>query len=269
MLILKKKHREGIIWAIKLFFLIGYLFMEFITEGISYYHEYESLVILSILVFGSFYCNHICPYGIISELFEKLGKLVLGKWRNKIQITERYDTKLRYVKYIFGAFFLWIFLSGTANYWGDHGEMYQSTPISMAYRMVKMYLGISILSFFFDRFFCRYLCYQKAWYNLVEFFSPTKITRNADQCTACKICDSKCPMNIPVSTKETIKSDKDCISCYKCVSNCPPKFAALSLTFFGIKVNPFKFILIVSTIYFLLSWLWVIFSIENAIQQWF
>lgn len=269
MVVLKKKHKEGIIWAIKIFFLVGYLFMEFITEGTSYYHEFESLVILSVLLFGTFYCNHICPYGIISELFEKLGKWLLGKWRKKNQIPEGYDTKLRYVKYIFGAFFLWIFLLGTASYWGDHGDMYMSTTVSKIYLMAKIFLGISVLSFFFDRFFCRYLCYQKAWYNLIELFSPTKITRNANQCTACKICNSKCPMNVPVSEKKTIKSDKDCISCYECVSNCPPKSEALSLRFLGIKVNPFRFILIVSAFYFLLSWVWALFSVEGIIQQWF
>jgi len=266
----KGKYKQATIWGIKIFFLVGYLFMEFITEGTSYYHEFESLVIISVLIFGTFYCNHLCPYGIISELFEKLGKWLLGnKWRKKIQIPEKLDSKMRYIKYIFGAFFLWIFLSGTASYWGDHGDMYMSTTVSKVYLMVKMFLGISILSFFFDRFFCRYLCYQKAWYNVIELFSPTKIERDKQSCTSCKLCDYKCPMNVSVSEKNIIKADKDCISCYECVSNCPPKAESLHLKFFGIKVNPFRFILIVSVLYFILSWVWTIFSVEEIIQQWF
>lgn len=262
------KHQAGIVWGIKIFFLLGYLFMEFITEGTSYYHEFESLVILSVVVFGTFYCNQICPYGIISELFEKLGKKLLGKWRKKIQISDHYDTKMRYIKYLFGAFFLWIFLSGKANYWGDHGLMYRSTAVSWIYLIMKMFLGISILSFFFDRFFCRYLCYQKAWYNVIELFSPTKISRNSKLCTSCKICNSKCPMQVPVDSLKTIKSNRDCISCYQCVDSCPPKSGALQLKFFGFTVHPIKFILTVSLVYFLLSWVWVLFSVETYIQQW-
>jgi ferredoxin-type protein NapH len=264
----KLTSRNSILWGVKIFFLTGYLFMEFITEGSSYYHEYETLVILSIFILGTFYCNHACPYGIISELFEKLGKWLLGKWRKRIQFSEKLDTVLRYVKYIFGVFFLWIFISGTASYWGDHGTMYMSTPVSKIYLIVKMFLGISVLSFFFDRFFCRYLCYQKAWYNVIELISPTRIVRNKEACSSCKICDMKCPMNVPVSHKQSIRSDKDCISCYNCVKDCPPKQSALSLKFFGWKVNPFRFVLIAAAIYFVLSWVWARFDVELLIQGW-
>jgi polyferredoxin len=261
--------KEVIVWGIKIFFLVGYLFVEFITEGTSYYHEFESLVLLSVLILGTFYCNHICPYGIISELFEKLGKTVLGKWRNKIQLPLKADRILRYVKYLFGAFFLWIFISGTASYWGDHGDMYMSTAVSKIYLLVKMFLGISVLSFFFDRFFCRYLCYQKAWYNLIELISPTRIVRQKKSCSSCGICDKKCPMNVPVSTKQSITSDNDCISCYKCVDSCPPKNGALNLKFFEITVKPFRFVIFSAAAYFILSWIWVQFSVEVLIQQWF
>lgn len=264
---LKKADKNVINWLIKIFFLIGYLFMEFITEGTSYYHEFESLVILSIFLFGSFYCGHICPYGIISELFGKLGVLILGEKRKKIQIPKSIDSKLRYLKYVFGILFLYIFISGTADYWGDHGVMYKSTAITKAYLFVKMLLGISLLSLFFDRFFCRYLCYQKAWYNIIEFFSLTKIERVDSTCSSCKICKKDCPMSIDVSTKNTIKSNEDCISCYKCVSDCPTKSSALKIKFFGIKIKPFNFIVIVSLTYFILSWIWLIFDVEVFIRN--
>ncbi len=252
-------------WGIKLFFLIGYLFSEFITEGKSYYHEFESLVLISVLILGTFYCNYLCPYGIISEIFEKFGKLILGKNRSKIQIPEKYDSKLRHVKYIFGIFFLGMFIWGNVDYLGDHGEMYFSNPISTVYLIVKMTLGISILSFFFDRFFCRYLCYQKVWYNIIEQISPTKIIRSNKSCTSCNLCNKSCPMNVPVSQLATIRAKKDCISCYDCVKVCPPKFGAMNLVFFRKAVNPLKFIIWSSVVYFILSWAWVIFGIENLI----
>ena len=74
-------------------------------------------------------------------------------------------------------------------------------------------------------------------------------------------------MSIDVSTKNIIKSDEDCISCYKCVSDCPTKFSALNLRFFGKKIEPFNFIIIVSLTYFILSWIWVIFDVEVFIKN--
>jgi len=263
------KKREVIIWFIKLFFLVGYVFTEFLTEGRGYYHEFESLVIISIFFLGTFYCHQVCPYGIVSEIFEKAGKWILGKQRCKIQIPDKYDKKLRYIKYGFGIYFLYVFISGTANYWGDHGLMYQSTPVTSLYLFLKMFLGISFLSFFFDRFFCRYLCYQKAWYNIIEKLSLTKISINKSKCTSCRICESRCPMNIPVSQMKSIKSTGDCISCYNCVSDCPPRFNALNLKMFGKSVSEFKTIVYFAIIYFLLSWGWKVFNIEELIQALF
>ena len=147
--------------------------------------------------------------------------------------------------------------------------MYMSTAVSKIYLMVKMFLGISVLSFFFDRFFCRYLCYQKAWYNMIELISPTRIVRQNKSCSSCGICDKKCPMNVPFSTKQSITSDSDCISCYKCVDSCPPKNGALQLKFFGMKVNPFSFIILSALAYYILSRIWLHFSVELIIQEWF
>lgn len=260
--------RNKIEWSIKLFFLGGYVLSEFIFEdsGLSYYFEPESLVLLSILILGSFYCYHICPFGIISELFEKLGKKLLGSWRRKIQIPLKYDAWLRWLKYGFGIYFLSLFLLTDHSYFhGDHGAMYQSTLISFIYVIVKLTIAITILSFFFDRFYCRYLCYQKAWYNIVEKLSLTKLIRDDKSCIAnCKACTKSCPMQVNINHLSEIRSDNDCISCYKCVNVCPDKASSLKIKFLSFHVGRnLEFMVFSAITFFLLSWVWKIFHIED------
>ncbi len=262
----RKKQLNEIEWSIKIFFLVGYVLSEFIFEdsGLSYYFESESLVLLSMLILGSFYCYHICPFGIISELFEKLGKKLLGSWRKKIQIPFKHDAWLRWLKYVFGIYFFSLFLLTDHTYfYGDHGAMYQSTTISLVYVIVKLTIAITILSFFFDRFYCRYLCYQKAWYNIAEKLSLTKIIRDEQLCiTKCKACNINCPMDVDLNHISVIKTDNDCISCYKCVSTCPDKSSSLQINFLYFQVEHLKFILFSAVTFFLLSWVWKMFSLE-------
>jgi NAD-dependent dihydropyrimidine dehydrogenase PreA subunit len=89
-------------------------------------------------------------------------------------------------------------------------------------------LGILILtivgSFFYKRFFCKYLCPMGAFLAILSKIGITKIKRDAEFCTDCKICDKECPVNIEVSTKEKVTS-AECISCNKCVTACPAKGA--------------------------------------------
>jgi len=55
----------------------------------------------------------------------------------------------------------------------------------------------------------------KAW-----LFPVFKITRNADTCTSCGLCDTACPMGLDVATVDTVEHI-DCHLCGDCVAVCP------------------------------------------------
>jgi polyferredoxin len=55
----------------------------------------------------------------------------------------------------------------------------------------------------------------KAW-----LFPVFKITRNADTCTSCGLCDKACPMGLDVATVDTVEHI-DCHLCGDCVAVCP------------------------------------------------
>ena len=110
------------------------------------------------------------------------------------------------------------------------------------------------------RFYCRYLCYQKAAYNLMNRFSVTSIGRNAATCVGCKKCDRVCPMDVQVFSLETIRG-RDCISCYNCVDEgtCPAEADAMELRFLRRRVDPRSYAYIVTALYVLLTLLALIY----------
>lgn len=58
-------------------------------------------------------------------------------------------------------------------------------------------------------------------------FPGLKITRNAEICTSCRICDKQCPMGLDVS-KPAAVVHIDCHLCTDCIAKCPEK-GALSI----------------------------------------
>ncbi len=55
----------------------------------------------------------------------------------------------------------------------------------------------------------------KAW-----LFPAFKITRNADTCTSCGLCDKACPMGLDVATVDVVQHI-DCHLCGDCIAVCP------------------------------------------------
>ncbi|WP_459930944.1 4Fe-4S binding protein [Desulfosporosinus burensis] len=84
-------------------------------------------------------------------------------------------------------------------------------------------LGITIsVSFFIERPWCKYACPYGAVLGLFNLFRIFRIQRKSSSCINCKACDKACPMNINVSTNNTVRNHQ-CISCLKCTSEhtCP------------------------------------------------
>jgi ferredoxin len=81
-------------------------------------------------------------------------------------------------------------------------------------------LGIVLLlSVFFERPWCRWLCPFGALLGIVQLISPWKIRRNTQMCTSCTLCSRACPMRISVHEKHSIL-DTRCNRCTECISSC-------------------------------------------------
>jgi ferredoxin len=95
------------------------------------------------------------------------------------------------------------------------GELFAEFGIGLAV------LGVSLAgSIVYERFFCKYLCPMGAVLGVMAPVSLFKVRRNAETCIDCNACDKACPVNVTVSTVETV-ADRECINCNECVNSCP------------------------------------------------
>lgn len=246
--------RDGIRLVTVLLFLPWITFIPEKVFGMELEFELELAVVMMFLIFGSFWCGWICPFGNADYFISRIGKTLFPSLQ--FNLPHSLDRPLRYLKYIFLGAFLYIFISQGINYFlEDHMVMYHSTLFSSIYITVKKGL-ILLLPLFIPRFFCKYICFQKAGYNLINRILPlTTIKRDSSECIQCQRCDTTCPMGIKISQLDTV-TGRDCIGCYSCIDKgvCPDRADALHLTFLGTRVNPLVFSLSAIIFYYLITW---------------
>ncbi len=244
--------------TIRVFFIITFFGLGITTEAIigkEIEFESEYVVLLSMFIFGSFFCGWACPFGNLSYFISKLGQERLSKYQ--FQLPEKWDQPLRYFKILMLVGFIWVFAAHGTSYFDDHGEMYKTTLFSYGYFIAKM-VSVFLLSLVLGPFYCRYLCYQKAAYNLLNKFSLTHISRDADKCVDCRKCDNVCPMTISISSMSKIRG-ADCLSCYNCLDKkkCPE--GAMKIRFLGKSFEVTGFVVAALCLYVILTFFALIY----------
>lgn len=82
-----------------------------------------------------------------------------------------------------------------------------------------------------NRAFCKYVCPIVILLKIGSSFSMIKVKKVTDNCTDCKSCEKKCPMDIKITQylKEKKRvSSSECILCHSCISSCPHDVLKLS-----------------------------------------
>jgi len=203
---------------------------EFFVSGTFVQKIHESSFILMFIVFGlaillgPVFCGWVCPFGTFQEWISKIGKKIFKKKYNKF-IPYSVDKYLRFARY----FVLILVIVKTAisaklmfssidpyfalfNIWTDEVAI-------TAYIVLALTVAASL---FIERPFCKYFCPYGALLGITNLFKVFKIKRKKDTCINCKMCDNKCPMNIPLSEISTSRNHQ-CICCLECTSEaaCP------------------------------------------------
>ena len=77
-----------------------------------------------------------------------------------------------------------------------------------------------VLSILVNGAWCRYLCPYGGLLGLVSMLSPFKVSRQAEPCIDCGLCDQVCMARLPVSKLERVSS-AECTGCLDCIATCP------------------------------------------------
>ena len=203
-------------------------FLTFVTTGEFVRRiNVSSFILLFIvlgltMVFGRVFCGFFCPLGTLQEWIRALTKKLGIK--NEIELPRNIDRWARYLKYfvlVIIIYFSWkvgdlVFRSyDPYNALMHLGNEFEEKPVG--YSLLGLVL---VSSLFVKNWWCRYFCPLGAFLSIFRKISPFKLKRNDNICINCKACDRTCIAGLDIESEKEIKS-ADCVSCMRCVSDCP------------------------------------------------
>ena len=188
-------------------------------------------------VFGRVVCGFLCPFGLVQDL---LYKLPLPKMWKKRKLLPG-DRFLKWFKYILLILFCILLpmvivdVVGQGKPWFcayvcPSGTFLGGIPMVAANAGLRtvlgwlwrwklaLLIGIVVLSVFYYRPFCRYLCPLGAIYGCFNAVSLLRYRLNEEACIHCGKCQKACPFELDPSKTP---NHAECIRCGRCLDACP------------------------------------------------
>ncbi len=189
-----------------------------------------TILVVYLLVGGRSYCAWVCPYGLLSEIGEKINNHLVNK---KIIKKHEFDHRVRYA---FWAIFLTLaFTSGYIIFetFNVVGIMSRAIAYGWSVSLMWVIAVLAIEIFYSRRAWCRYICPIGTSYGMLGPISATRIEWN-DDCDHCMVCHDVCFENQVLDlTKakhaagnkekgitEKFVTGADCTLCGRCVDVC-------------------------------------------------
>ena len=195
------------------------------------YYIVGFLILVGVLL-GRAVCGFLCPFGWFQELLHKIPSKKLSTRRLHV---------LTYLKYVILAVFVIALPMTVVNEVGlgdpffckyicPAGILEGGIPLSIANPAIRaglgelftwkscILLGVVVLSVFFYRPFCKWVCPLGAFYALFNRVSLYRLCVDADKCTSCGACGKACRMDVDVFRTP---NHAECIRCGDCIRTCP------------------------------------------------
>jgi len=190
----------------------------------------STITIFYLLVGGRTYCAWVCPYGILSEIGEKIHDTLVHK---KIIKERKFDHR---IKYIFWAMFLlWAGVSGYLVFETFSVVGILSRFIAYGWSLALGWVAVVFLIevFFSRRAWCTYVCPIGTTYGMIGKVSALRVQWN-DSCDSCMVCHDVCFENQVLEItkakykkeiaekgiKEQYITGADCTLCGRCIDVC-------------------------------------------------
>ena len=177
-----------------------------------------ALTLLSSVILGMVYCGSICPFASVQEILFHLGRKL--KWK-ELKFSQEVTQQARYVKFgILCIVMAASFMLGNSSAANIEAFLMLFTAHATNVGWVFL-IFILILSVFYFRFWCRFLCPIGAFNGLLANKSIYKI-QFGPECGGCGVCDKVCPVGaIHMVEDKPLIDYPECILCNKCIEKCP------------------------------------------------
>lgn len=186
------------------------------------------IALVSLLWGGGVFCGWLCPFGAMQELIYKVSdKLNFPKFEAPVMVHERLSS----IKYfiLIGLVGLSLESLTVAARWVEI-EPFKTTFIFRFQRAPEYSLyagGLLVISAFYSKFFCKYLCPLGAALGFLSRFRVFDWLRRRKECgRPCQTCAAHCQMNAIKPTGEIISTEcQYCLECqvfYWDEHRCPP-----------------------------------------------
>lgn len=214
---LKSDKMKYAVWVGSIFF-IGFYTIRMVSMGdftdflhlrfppfwnnLYWYALYGGVLVTS-LIWGRFYCGFLCPFGTFTDILNKISPV-------KLKIPTKYQSKLRFTKYIVLGIVVFEIFQNTILYQVEpFGTLFLFSGDTFAWIFLGLILGTSI---FFNRFYCKYICPAGAGMALISSLRMREIKR-WPECEKCMICANQCE---PQAIKGDHISAFECMNCRGC-----------------------------------------------------
>ena len=190
-----------------------------------------TIIVFYFFVGGKAFCAWACPYGLLSEIGERVHQILINK---KIIKERAFNPKIRYYFWI-------IFLAAAAidgylvfEVINPVGILSRFIVYGWSLAIVWVIVILSVEIFYSRRAWCKYVCPIGTTYSLIGWISPMKVQWDMQKCDHCAACLIACPEDHVLEfikpkndkkrkekgiTKEFVK-DGDCIMCGRCFDVC-------------------------------------------------
>jgi len=189
------------------------------------------------LATGRGVCGWLCPYGFLSDIFDKLPgrRIRIPKWTRHIKYVYLGIFLFSSVAYFFkdhsDSLFYCSFLCPTGFYYGvleyglttglkDVMNQFPFMHLMLVYHIsfaLMILIGSMKLG---GRFFCKYFCPLGTLYGFFSSIAFLQIRLNGNHCSNCRKCVDSCPMKIDVRDQRALNKS-NCILCGRCEKVCP------------------------------------------------
>ena len=194
------------------------------------------IILIPTLFLGRFFCNWVCPYGILHHfvgwLFGGFGvkeKIAANRYRS-MQRVKYYILVAMLVAAALGTLQIGLLDPICLIYRSFTGAVIPAAQMPApellgdyrlhqgAWLIGAILFGLVAMNLVIPRFFCRVLCPLGALLGLLSRFSWWRIERDPAKCTDCNLCLTNCE---GACDPHTQLRKAECLVCFNCLEDCP------------------------------------------------